>query len=224
MKYFSLVRDLVGTKEEEIELDSPTVAELLRVLARRHPKFGEWMKNEEVLVLVNGKPASQDKELTESDEIAVVPPLSGGSHARFTEKVNPSEELGNFIQSLPPEAGAVAVFVGIVKKIVNGKRVNELVYEAYEPHATHRLADIVSEELQKHDAITALVLHKVGTAKPGEPVLFIAVASKRRRESLEALSSILERVKREALVWKLERREDGEYWVLSDGRRLARER
>jgi len=222
VRFFSLVKDLAGKSEDYVELKGNTVSELLAELGKRYPKLGEWLKEEEVIVLVNGEVAPREREIREGDDIAVVPPLSGGAHGRFVERIEPKEELGDFLKVLPPEVGAVAVFVGVVKGLVESRRVTELVYEAYEPYASKKLAELVCEEIERHGLATAIVLHKQGVAKPGEPVLFIAVASRGRREALNALASIVERVKREALVWKLERREDGEYWVTSDGKRIER--
>lgn len=222
MRFFSLIKDLTGKSEDYVELRGDTVSELLVELGRRYPKLGEWLKEEEVIVLVNGDIASHEHRIEEGDEIAIVPPLSGGAHGHFVERIRPEKELSAFLKALPPEAGAVAVFIGVVKGVVEGRRVAELAYEVYEPYASDRLAELVCEEIEKHGLATAIVLHKRGVATPGEPVLFVAVASRGRKEALSGLTSIVERVKREALVWKLERREDGEYWVTSEGKRIER--
>jgi len=140
----------------------------------------------------------------------------------FRDEIHPGELLEEVLSALGEDVGAVAVFVGRVKGIVEGKSVDALEYEVLEPHATLALQKICEEEVGKHNLAGVRVYHKRGVAKVGEPVLFIAAASERRREALEALREILERVKHEAFVWKLERREDGEYWVLGDSKRVPR--
>uniref|UniRef100_A0A7C4B8H5 Molybdenum cofactor biosynthesis protein MoaE n=1 Tax=Thermofilum pendens TaxID=2269 RepID=A0A7C4B8H5_THEPE len=140
----------------------------------------------------------------------------------FRDEIRPGELLEEALSALGDDVGAVAVFVGRVKGVVEGKRVDSLEYEVLEPQASLTLQRICEEEAEKHGLAGVRVYHKRGLARVGEPVLFIAAASKGRREALEALREILERVKHEAFVWKLERREDGEYWVLGDSKRVPR--
>jgi len=119
-------------------------------------------------------------------------------------------------------AGGLALFIGVVKGVVDGRRVRELEYEAYEPHASRALGEIAREEASREKVLDVRVYHRVGRLKPGEPTLYIAVAAVDRKTALEALSRVLERVKHEPPVFKLERREDGEFWVVGDGKRVKR--
>jgi molybdopterin synthase catalytic subunit len=138
--------------------------------------------------------------------------------------VNPDELLGKFLNSLGEDAGAVAIFIGRVKGKVGVFRVFSLSYETAEPHSTQSLEKIAREELEKNSLQGVMIYHKRGEALPGEPVLFIAVASKARKEAIRVLESTLERVKHEAYVWKLEKREDGEFWIVGDGMRVPRQK
>lgn len=143
-------------------------------------------------------------------------------NAAFSESLNPGTLLADFLDSLPEEVGAVAVFIGRVKGRVEGRRVESLMYEVVEPSSSQSLERIAREELEKNNLLAVSIYHKKGVAVPGEPVLFIAVASKSREEAVSGLRSTLERVKHEAYVWKLEKREDGEYWIIGDGKRVPR--
>jgi len=147
---------------------------------------------------------------------------SPGVDCGFRDEIRPGELLEEFLSALGEDVGAVAVFVGRVKGVVEGKSVDSLEYEVLEPHASLALRKICEEEAGKHKLKGVRAYHKRGLAKVREPVLFIAAASESRRDALEALEEILERVKHEAFVWKLERREDGEYWVLGDSKRVPR--
>ena len=223
VRFVALFRDLAGVQEEAIELpEGSTLGDLVRELSKRHPPLSEYLSAGDLVAVVDGKATQLNERLRDGCEVVMMPPISGGSSYGFLDRVEPQKLLDAFLSSLGDEVGAVAVFIGRVKGSVDGKRVRELEYEVMEPQATEALARIWSEEVEKHSLSTACIYHKKGVATPGEPVLFIAVASKGRREALSALMEILERVKHEAFVWKLEKREDGDYWILGDARRVRR--
>ncbi|MEM4443729.1 MAG: molybdenum cofactor biosynthesis protein MoaE [Thermofilum sp.] len=225
VKYIALYRDLAGTSEEIIELPGESsVRDLLEAVALKHHALGEYLGSGEAVVLVDGKAAQMSDRLRDGCEVVVMPPISGGSNYGFVEKIDPAKYLEAFLSGLSDDVGAVAVFIGRVKSVIDDKQVENLEYEVLEPHSTEALASIGEEEARKHALRSVCIYHKKGSALPGEPVLFIAVASRGRREALAALEEILERVKHEAFVWKLERREDGEYWILGDSRRVPRGR
>jgi len=140
----------------------------------------------------------------------------------FVEKIEPAQLLSDFLGSLGTEAGAVTIFTGRIKGNIEGKKVNSLVYEAAEPYSTQSLEKIAREELEKNGLLGIMIYHKKGEAFPGEPVLFIAVASVSRKEAVNGLYTVLERVKHEAYVWKLEKREDGDYWIIGDSKRVPK--
>jgi len=118
--------------------------------------------------------------------------------------------------------GAIVCFIGYVKEFVDGREVYELEYSAYEPYATHKLEEIAREEGAKNNVLAVKIIHRVGRLKPGESTIYIIVASRSRREAFETASRILERVKHEVPIFKLEKRSDGEYWVIGDKRRVKR--
>ncbi len=118
--------------------------------------------------------------------------------------------------------GAVVVFVGVVKGLVEGAAVSELKYEAYEELAEKILTRIAEEEMRKHGLGAVAIYHRVGDLKPGDTTVYIVVAARGRREGFAAAAEILNRVKHEAPIYKLEVREDGEFWVIGDGERVPR--
>lgn len=138
-------------------------------------------------------------------------------------------DLSRVLESLMAEnsdrgGGAIACFVGFVKGRVDGKRVQELEYSAYEPHASKKLSEIAREELERRGLLSVHIYHRVGKLRPGEPTLYVIVVGRSRREALRALEEIVERVKREPPIFKLERREDGEYWIVGEERVRREER
>ena len=118
------------------------------------------------------------------------------------------------------EDGAIVMFLGFVKGVVNGTKVIKLKYEAYEPLASKKLVEIVEEESKYVSDVR--VYHRVGELTPGEPSVYIFVKAKSRNEAFEIARKVLERVKHEVPIFKLEVREDGEYWVLGNGKRVKK--
>ena len=118
--------------------------------------------------------------------------------------------------------GAIVSFIGYVKGVVNGKRVYELEYSVYEPYASKILDKIARETMEKYGLLAVRIYHRVGRLKPGEPTVYIIVAARDRGPAFEAAREILERVKREPPIFKLEKREDGDYWIIGDRERVKR--
>lgn len=118
--------------------------------------------------------------------------------------------------------GAIVIFVGVVKGVVDGVDVEVLKYEAYEELAERMLARIAEEEMRKHGLGAVAIYHRVGDLRPGDTTVYIVVAARGRREGFAAAAEILDRVKHEAPIYKLEVREDGEFWVIGDGERVPR--
>jgi molybdopterin synthase catalytic subunit len=126
--------------------------------------------------------------------------------------------------ALDSETGGVEVFVGVVKGRVAGVRVEKLVYTAYGEVASRVLERIAREEGERFGLEAVAIFHRVGEVKPGEATVVIAVAGRGREEVNKATKAMIDKVKKEAPIFKLEVREDGEYWVLGDETRIKRSR
>ncbi len=226
LRFFALYRDLAGFEAVEKCLDKPVSIE--KLLEDTAPRVLEALRSgSPYIVLINGVPSSISDLIEHDCEIAIVPPPSGGSDdvsAEFFEQDLDLTLLKDLTLKYGPlGAGALAVFIGFVKGVVDGKRVLELVYEAYEPYASQKLYQIASEASTRPGIYAVHIRHRKGSARPGEPTLIIAVVGESRHIATDTLSWILERVKHEVPVFKLERREDGEFWVVGDGKRIPRE-
>ncbi len=112
--------------------------------------------------------------------------------------------------------GALLTFRGVVRPFSEGKRVIKLYYDYYEELAVKQLEEIRREAIEKFGVIDALVFHRVGEAKVGDLVLFVVVASERRKNGFEALRWIVDRVKSGVAIWKKEYFEGEERWVEPD--------
>jgi molybdopterin synthase catalytic subunit len=118
--------------------------------------------------------------------------------------------------------GALAIFVGYVKGYVDGKEVYSLKYSSYEPYASEILNKIAQEESQTDGVYDIKIFHRIGDLKPGDRTLYIFVAADSRKTAFKTIERVLERVKSEPYIFKLEKREDGQFWVFKDGKRFKR--
>lgn len=139
------------------------------------------------------------------------------------EKLNVNEYLERLSRDSSRDGcGALVFFMGFVKGLVNNGLVSKLIYEAYENFALNKMREISEDAVKKFGVRDVVVVHRVGDLRPGDPTIYIFVTAKERSEAFRAAEYVLERVKHEVPISKLEVREDGEFWVLSDGRRIRR--
>ena len=118
------------------------------------------------------------------------------------------------------EAGAIVVFVGVVKGRVDGEEVELLEYEALEEKAVEALEKIAREICGRDGVYGVRIYHRVGSAAPGEDVVYVAVYGRGREDAFSNAWEIMDRVKHEAYVWKREVRRGGSYWVVGEGERI----
>mgnify|MGYP000064703727 CR=1 FL=1 len=119
-------------------------------------------------------------------------------------------------------AGALTIFMGYVKGLVNGVKVKKLVYEAYEPYASRKLQEIACSIANKYSAHYVGIFHRIGSLEPGEVSVYIIIATTSRHESFEAVKEAIERVKRDVPIFKLEKRENGDFWIVGNGIRIPK--
>ncbi|MCY0867839.1 MAG: molybdenum cofactor biosynthesis protein MoaE [Desulfurococcus sp.] len=118
--------------------------------------------------------------------------------------------------------GAVSMFIGLVKGDLGDTRVYKLEYSAIEELVLKKLEEIAREVCSKYSLKAIMIYHRLGGLNPGESTIYIVAAGVSRNNSNPAMIEALERVKREAPIFKLEKRSDGEYWVVGDGARFKR--
>ncbi|MFP3268605.1 MAG: molybdenum cofactor biosynthesis protein MoaE [Desulfurococcales archaeon] len=123
------------------------------------------------------------------------------------------------------EIGGMAFFLGLVKgTLEDGGKVFELEYDSIRAAAEESLKKIAEEEKEKWGLKAIAILHRIGKLRPGERTLLVVVSGRGRKEIFPALEEVVERVKKEVPIFKLERREDGEYWIVGDKKRVRRNR
>lgn len=226
IKAYSVLRDYLGDSLE-LNLESPlTVKELLKMLREAHGLPTDI----DVIVIVNGEIINDENRLIQGDTVIhLAPPFSGGTKLadvkilREDDKID-FNQLFEKLTRLDPEAGALSIFVGFVKGTVNGITVHELEYTAIEDFSLKQLEKIAREEMEKWNLEAVVIWHYTGKRKPGDVTVVIATVAKDRASAVNATFQVLERVKKEVPIFKLEKRSDGEYWVIGERERRLRKR
>ena len=211
--YFGLVHDLTGVAEQHVELsEGESVDALWSECAKRFPRLGEAAGS--LLCAVNQEIAQRSQTLREGDEVAFLPPVSGGASEDFfglTREPIPTAELTRQLKA--PEDGAVVVFEGIVRDHSLGRRTLYLEYEAYEPMAIRKMEEIGSEARRQYDIDRVGILHRLGRLEIGETSVAIFVTAAHRRAAFEACHYAIDRLKQTVPIWKKEYFEDGAVWA-----------
>jgi len=207
--YFAVAREAAGTDSESWTGAPATVGDLRAVLAERHPALARVLPR--CRLAVNQEFAGDADPVPEGAEVAVIPPVSGGS-GRF-QVVDRPIDLAEAVEAVAgPERGGLVTFRGDVRGVSHGKRVVRLEYEAYVPMAERKLAEIGLALGEEHGAVLSIV-HRVGSLSPGEAAVVIAAAAAHRAPAFRACEAAIERLKRDAPIWKREVYDDGSDWV-----------
>ncbi|AHC51288.1 molybdenum biosynthesis protein MoaD [Sulfolobus acidocaldarius SUSAZ] len=225
VRYFALLRDYTKKNEEIIETECKDVACLVSQLEKVYGKeFGRVVREGfgpvRIVILVNGK---VNNEIREGDEVALLPPPAGGElfvNSRF----NLLEEIRKFRAEATEEVGSMVIYLGIVKGAIEGHKVYELRYEAYKEYTEKRLNEIIENLQTKYkDLVKMKILHVVDDLKPGDDVFLVMALGRGRGDTLKAVEEAVELVKHTTGIWKLEIRDDGEYWVVAGNTRVKRD-
>ncbi len=207
VRLFASLRERAGTDSLELELcRGATVADAMRTLAR-HDSLGELLARMPVHMAVNRDYAAAGTVLAAEDELALIPPVSGGAptsergrdasiHVRVSEEPLSLQALSAAVGD--PGAGAIVIFEGVTREV------QRLDYEAYTAMAEQRIEAIMRECVATHDLRAAAVEHRVGSVPLGEPSVIVAVSAAHRAEAFAGAREVIDRLKAEAPIWKRE--------------------
>jgi molybdopterin synthase catalytic subunit len=205
VRLFAALRERVGSAEREVELpDGATAADVWAAL----PELGA--PPEGILYARNKEYVEPASPLEEGDELALIPPVSGGGY-RLTEA--PIDVQAVVDEVADDEAGAIATFVGTTRARSRGRTVTHLEYEAYEGMAERELARIGEELKRRYDLCEVAITHRVGRVGIGEASVAIAVSAPHRADALAACREAIDTLKETVPLWKKEVYQGGEEWI-----------
>jgi molybdopterin synthase catalytic subunit len=204
VKLFAGLRERAGTRARRLELpEGSRVGDLW-------PRLDLGDEPPGLLYAVNRAYAERDAPLHEGDEVALIPPVSGGT---FRLSDSPLSVEGAVAEVASPEAGAIATFVGTTRARSRGREVVRLEYEAYEGMAEAEM-ERIAQELGTRYALTGVAIHhRVGVVGIGETSVVIAVSAPHRADALAACRDAIDTLKLQVPLWKKEVYVGGEEWI-----------
>lgn len=215
LRYFAAMREALGRSSERVGVPSGTTAgDMLARLVTEQPKL-ERMRSI-VLVMVNQAYAPADTILRDGDEVAFIPPVSGGAPDDFRVQEAPIDTRDVESMVMDAGAGAIVTFSGSVRDHGRGMSVSMLEYEAYAPAAERMMAQVGEEIRERWPVIRIAMAHRTGALPVGEVSVVIAISSAHRDAAYEASRYAIERLKEIVPIWKKEHYEDGAAWLGSE--------
>lgn len=211
--YFALIRERLHATGEEIVLpEGSTVADLLDHLTRRHPVLAGIDLHRALRVAVNHTFVPLDHILQQGDEVALIPPVSGG--AAYCRLSSAPLDLAEVIQVVSgPGQGGVVTFSGVVRQHSRGRNVVRLEYEAYGPMAHRALAAVIDRIEAAGPGVRVAIVHRTGVLQVGEIAVVIAASAPHRAQAFDACREAIDRLKEEVPIWKKEVSDTGEEWI-----------
>ncbi len=204
MRLFAGLRERAGTGSLDVELpEAARAGDVWPAL-----DLGEHPGG--LAVAVNRRYVDETEPLADGDEVALIPPVSGGAIRLVGEPLDVGAVLAEVADD---EAGAVASFVGTVRRQSRGRRVLYLEYEAYEGMAEEVMAELARRLTDEHGLSAVSIAHRVGRVEIGDPSVAIAVSAPHRAAALDACREAIDTLKDTVPLWKKEVYEGGEEWI-----------
>jgi len=210
--FFGAVKDLLERSRETLEL--PEGARLQSVLshyARQAPRFEALIPS--LALSVNQEYSSTDFPLRAGDEVAILPPVSGGSEDRVRIVREPISTETELARLKMPQDGAAVIFEGVVRNHTRGRQTLYLDYEAYEEMALKKMKVLADEAKSKYSIREVALVHRLGRLEIGEISVLIVVASAHRCPAFDACRWVIDTLKKTVPIWKKEYFEDGAVWA-----------
>jgi MoaE-MoaD fusion protein len=220
--FFGMLKDVIGKASDSLDLaDDALVADVLAHYESQMPRLRQTLPS--LALAVNQEYASPKTKLKSNDEIALLPPVSGGSGSpvgeparrqRYASIIHDPIDTQQSLDAIKrPEDGAAIVFEGVVRNQTRGRKTLYLDYEAYEEMALRQMESLAAQALKQFAVRDAAIVHRLGRLQIGETSVLIIVASAHRAAAFDACRWLIDRLKRTVPIWKKEYFEDGAIWA-----------
>jgi molybdopterin synthase catalytic subunit len=202
VRLFAGLRERAGWSERELD-GIERVGEVWHAL-------GLGDEPEGLLYAVNLEYAGKDTLLADGDEVALIPPVSGGAFVLTDEPIDPGRVVDDVADDA---AGGIATFIGTTRARSRGRTVHYLEYEGYAGMAEKVMADLASELKERYELCEVAIAHRTGRVEIGDISVVIAVSAPHRQDALAACKDAIDRLKESVPLWKKEVYEGGEEWI-----------
>lgn len=217
--FFGILKDLAGKSSDSISLpENATLGDVLSHYEKVIPRLKDTEPS--LAMSVNQEYAGPATKLRPGDEVALLPPVSGGTadgagkRSRHATIVREAIETASILRGIKrSEDGAAAVFEGIVRNHTRGRRTLYLDYEAYEEMALKQMEELAGRALSEFKIRDVAIVHRLGRLEIGDTSVLIVVASAHRAAAFDACRWLIDTLKRTVPIWKKEHFEDGAVWA-----------
>lgn len=215
LRFFAIMRERIGESERQVVFPGGSrVADVVTYVETEFEAIAPLFRSS--MLMRNHEYVDREELLADGDEIAFIPPVSGGErdHYRVTADALDSQAIAARVED--DGAGAVVTFVGTVRDNARGRGVLWLDYEAYAGAAEVQLRRIGDEMRERYPVLAVAIEHRTGRLGVGEASVVIAVSSAHRDAAFQAAAYAIERIKQIVPIWKKEAYDDGETWIGSE--------
>ncbi|MEO6308078.1 MAG: molybdenum cofactor biosynthesis protein MoaE [Nitrospiraceae bacterium] len=224
IRLFGMTKMMAGN-QGTLSLDlanGSRVKDLISGLESGYPAIRELIQKKKVLVSVNQEIAHEETSISDSDEIALLPPFAGGGPSDQPgdemlvrvqrEDFSVDAEI-NRVRGKSKRIGGISIFLGTARDRSRGREVDSITFEHYEGMAQTKLREIRERALKDFDIIEVAILHRYGEIGIGDNIVLIVVGAEHRAEAFRACQWAIDELKRITPIWKLEHTPEGEVWV-----------
>ncbi len=218
IRLFAILRNMVGKDQIELEIKGESkFKDLVSDLRSQFPQVVDMIDKKRVLVSVNQDLADENTIIKDGDEIAIMPPFSGGSEPgeliRIQKEDFSLDDEVSRVKKRSKRIGGIATFLGTARDFSKGREINSLTFQYYEGMAQKRLSQIRDKALRDFNIIEVGIVHRYGEIEIGDNIVLIVVAAEHRDEAFAACKWCIDELKRITPIWKMETTPQGDIWV-----------
>lgn len=214
IRFFAAIKERVRKEEMFLDLSGGSVADIIKGIERDIPDFSKVLQDFKAMIAVNHEMAGMRTAVKDGDEVAFIPPFSGGEGmVRIQERDFSIDEEIERVKKSSKRIGGIAVFLGTARDLSKGKSISGLSFEHYPGMAEKKLNEIRESAIKDFGAIEVSIVHRIGKIGIGENIVLIIAAAEHRKEAFKACEFSIDELKKITPIWKKETTTSGEEWV-----------